>query len=304
MISPFRINWEVVFQSLLHVFSIFGLCPINLRQKSNGKKKLVSFNTLLPLTWSSIHIVLVAVIVVYTCNAFIKNFSDISSFNNILKFSIMALTHFVALVESVLVRKNFAEIWSRVREIDDKIGQIIENYAVTRKSFCKSTSKKILISLLLSSVAEGVIITNIWDVEGWALMWILSIIPLSMSRMRHLQHTLYIDILSFRFGIIKSELEQIVELSKLKNTTLVAKNRNFYEGLFKRINTLKSVYNKSWETSLYINRSFGVSQLINLLQNFIQLTCDLYLLYSFLHKNNLTYMTGKLLRLKKFNLVK
>lgn len=36
--------------------------------------------------------------------------------------------------------------------------------------------------------------------------------------------------------------------------------------IFQELNTIKSTYNTLWESSLMINRSFGFSQLANLLQ--------------------------------------
>lgn len=290
MLSRFEINWEAVFNGLLALLSLCGFCPT----KIDGKgKKLDILNAIL-MTWSLFHLTAATFLAFLACQAFLNEDSDISNFNNILKFSIIVLTYFATSIESIAVRKNFIEIWTRIRLIDDLISNMLPDYNLILRKFYKKTARKIIIYILFTTAIEVIIITNIYEVASWRFIWSISIIPVIMSRFRHLHHTLFIEMLSSRFRVIKNELKSIVKFTKLDSNKLMAKNFVFYEGLFKKLSTIKSVYNILWETSLLINRSFGVSQLTNLLQNFIQLTCDLYLVYSFLYKNNLTYIMGNL----------
>lgn len=288
MFLQFGINWESVFNGLLGAMSLCGFCPI----KIDGKGKKLQILNVILLTWSLLHLAAATFLAFFACQAFFNDDSEISNFNNILKFTITGLTYFVTCLESIAVRKNFVEIWSRIRLIDDLIGNMLQDYKPIVRRFYKETARKIIIFIIFTTVTEVVIISNIHEVTSWSFMWSISIIPVSMSRFRHLHHTLFIEMLSCRFRVIKNELKSIVKFTKLESNKLMAKNFVFYEGLFKKLSTIKSVYNTLWETSLLINRSFGVSQLVNLLQNFIQLTCDLYLVYSFLYKNNLTYIIG------------
>jgi 7tm Chemosensory receptor len=291
MFFKFTINWRLVFEGLIGFFSCCGFCPIKIDITTKPTKGFELLNIVLPI-WSVFHLVLAAACVNFALQEFSSVGSDASNFNNILKFTVIALTYFATSIESFFVRRNFIEIWRGFTLIDEMIGKMLPNYRAILKDFYKQTSKKILIYLAFTTVIEILIIANIRNVESWAFMWFVTVIPLSISRLRHLQHTLYIDSLTCRFRVIKNELKAIVKLTKLDSNKLLVKNFHFYEGLFKKISTIKSVYNTLWETSLFINRSFGVSQLANLLQNFVQLTCDLYLIYSFLYKNNLSNITG------------
>jgi hypothetical protein len=284
-------NWKFVFNVLLGVFRFCGLCPIKIDLKEKSTKFFSPVNIIL-LIWSLIHIAVVVILMVFGFKAFIADDYGISDFNNILKFSIMILTHFLAIVESIFVRENFVKIRGQMNYIDELLHTMLPDYEEKLKNSYRKTSRKIIIWLTIAITLELIIIANIRGSPSWTFMWGISIIPLMMSRMRHLQHTLYIDMLSCRFCVIKNELKSIVKFTKMESNKLVTKNFHFYEGLFRKISTIKNVYNKLWETSLFINRSFGVSQLANLLQNFIQLTCDLYLLYSFLFNNNFTYILG------------
>lgn len=288
-----RINWKIVFDALLGLFALCGFCPTLVSPKE--KSKLEIFNIILAL-WSLGHFVAAIALAYEACAAFVRDDPEIASFNNILKFSIMTSTHIVACVESFVVRKNFVEIWSRVKQVDDLIGNMLHDYNSLLMKFYKGTTLKIISCIVITALSESIIIFNIVELKSWAFMWCISCVPLSMSRLRHLQHSLYTDLLTFRFRIIKKELKSIVKLTRLDDNKLVNKNYNFYSGLFTKINTIKSVYNILWETSLFMNRSFGLSQLCNLLQNFVHLTCDLYLVYSFLYKNNLTYIIGEVVK--------
>ena len=269
------------------------MCPVKL--KVSIKEKESQIVQLLLYFWSFLHLCFVIFLTYFTFYHFLNTLDDpeFGSFNINLKFSIMVCTHFVILVESLMTRGNHVNIWLRMDMADNLIGNLIPNYLETKKMFFKKAVKKIVFCLLFSAVLELIIIANIQNNASWTFSWFVSIVPLMMSRVRHLQHSLYINLLANRFKVIKKELKAIVKLTKLGDNILIEKNANYHEKLFHKINDIKNIYNTLWESSLLINRSFGLSQLSNLLQNFIQLTCDLYLIYSILYKNNLDYILGE-----------
>lgn len=318
MLSTFNVNWHFIYKGLLTLFTICGLCPVQIQfdgEKAQGQVRIL--NILLTL-WSLFHLALVTNIAFIAAKFFLADDIDgVSDFNNVLKFSIMALTYFIATLESMIVRRNFEKIWRKVTTIDESFASLIPNYTTKAlKLFHRKTTKKILICIAFTVVVEIIIAVDVRANPSWNCMWNISIVPLMMSRMRHLQHTFYVDILSFRFGLIKKELKSIVKMTRVESNELLMKTPAFYDGLFKRLSRIKNVYNMLWETSLIINRSFGVSQLwvcmnwiwlcltqiiifhinrfrANLLQNFVSLTCDLYLVYSYLYRNDMKYILGK-----------
>lgn len=316
MLSTFNINWHFIYKGLLTLFTICGLSPLKIHADGAAKaqRQIRIYNILLTL-WSFFHLAILTDIIFIAVRCFLAGDIDgISDFNNVLKFTIMALTYFVAIVESLIVRRNFILIWEKVTQIDESFASLIPNYASkTLQLFHRKTARKILICLTFTVIVELIIAVNVRTNPSWHFMWCISIIPLTMSRMRHLQHTFYVDILACRFGLIKRELKSIVKMTRVESSELLMKNPAFYDGLFKRLSRIKNVYNVLWETSLIINRSFGVSQLwvwffpcmrecpanfncrfrANLLQNFVSLTCDLYLVYSYLYRNDMKYILGK-----------
>jgi 7tm Chemosensory receptor len=281
-----KINWNLVFNCILRIFQIFGLYPV-----IDGNKKSTINGALIFL--SAMHLAFCGFLVSFACNKFTHDNSGLASFNNMITFAIIVMTQAVILIESVVVRKNFLKIWSQLTKIDNEIRGMIGNYDEILSAFYRHCSLKILTYLLLTFTFELLIILNILSDENWTFMWCMCVVPLSISRLRHLQHTLFIDALTCRFRVIKKELIVMAKFTKLENNRLMAKNRSFYNGIFNKISAIKIVYNLLWETSLLYNRTFGFSQLSNLLQNFIQLTTDLYRMYSFLYKSNFLQIISK-----------
>lgn len=239
------------------MFTICGFCPLEIEWKRNVKCKMLN---IVLIFWSIFHFAIVISISFTATKVFLTD-DEVSSFNNILKFSIMVLTHFIAILESLALRANFVKVWKKVAIIDESFASITSSYSEIQKIFYRSTAKKILSCLTFTIVIEVIIIANVSSVKSWSFMWLISIIPLMMSRIRHLQHTLYVDVLSFRFGLIKKELKAIVKITRVGNNELLMKNQVFYDGLFKRLSKIKNIYNHLWEASLLVNRSFGLSQL-------------------------------------------
>lgn len=262
MLSAFNINWHLIYKGLTTLFSFCGLCPLKLQFDGQKVGQIEILNILL-ICWSFFHLAIVTDIVFVALRAFLADeIVGVTDFNNVLNFSIMVLTYFIAILESLIVRRNFEKIWRKVETIDESFASLIPNYSSnTVKTFHRKTTKKILICLIFTIIIEIVIAVNIRTNQCWNFMWNISIIPLMVSRIRHLQHTFYVDILSFRFGLIKQELKSIVKVTRVESNELLMKTPAFNDGLFRRLSKIKSVYNLLWETSLIINRSFGVSQL-------------------------------------------
>ncbi|CAG9798690.1 unnamed protein product [Chironomus riparius] len=237
------------------------------------------------IIWSVVQLIGVGVSTEITVKKFFAN-PGLANVNNVLTFSIIMLTHAVTIVESLIVRSNFIHIWKNVASADELIKGMVSDFNEIIMKFYKNISIRLTGYILMTILLELGVIIRIADDEDWTYMWCICILSLTISRFRHLQHSLFINVLSCRFRIIKNELEDIVKLTKLEGNQLIVKNSTFYDGLFDKISSIKKVYNILWETSLLINRSFGFSQLANLLQNFIHLTCLLYSTYSFLYYNN------------------
>jgi hypothetical protein len=286
----FHLNWIFILNhAILGGFKLFGLCPLH--QKGETRRDSILSACLRAL--SIIQLSIVLFIIYRSFNTFVHDSSDLSSFNNILTFTIILSTHVVIIVESLITCKNFPNIMTNIDFIDGKLREMIENYDASILEFSKKLSKIIIAYVLIIMIAsEGVIYYNVSNDENLFFLWSSYIFSLTTSRLRHLQHYVYVNLISCRLKTIKNELKFIVKLTQMNDNALI-RNDNFTNALFGKINFTKSIYNITWESSLLINKSFGFSQLFNLLQNFVQLTCDLYVFYEFLYKNNFDLIVGE-----------
>lgn len=286
MINHIKLDFKLIFLSFFAIFRCFGLCPIKF---SSGSK---TFNLLL-LIWSLFHFAAVGVLTFFIVKKFIESETDIANFNNILTSSSFILTYFIVILESIFVRNNLVKIWSHVATVDDIIDKMIVGYDQILFNFYKKSSIKIITYIIMTFILELSIIINIANDRNWTFMWSVCILPLTVSRLKHLQYMLYVDVLTCRFRVIKNELKAIAAFTGIENDQMLA-NDAFYDGIYCKISGIKKVYNTLWESSQLINKSFGISQIANFLQNFVQMTCDLYVMYAFLNLNDMTYIIGEL----------
>lgn len=63
--------------------------------------------------------------------------------------------------------------------------------------------------------------------------------------------------------------------------------------ILQRLDVLKEMYNMLFEVSEDLNSCFGIAQLANLLDNFVQLTCEFYWIYILLANNELHNLMGE-----------
>jgi hypothetical protein len=268
-----------------------GMCPISL--SLSQKEKNQSKNVMLGI-WSIVNIagvvLLFAMVLVNFSYFFTENqHPTIGSFNDILKFLTIFLTHIVILNECLVTRENYVEIEEKIQDTNQMLAGIGIDLKELQQSFCERFAKKFLLCFVISWAVEVKIIVGSLNNVQWTKIWFVTIISLMITRSRHLQHTFYIDNLAYRTKVIKKHLKQIVQKSMVQD---YFQSAHHMDQVFGELKLTKNIYNNLWETAELINRSFGYSQLMNLMQNFIQLTCDLYWIYSVLYKNNFINVWG------------
>lgn len=277
----------IFFIGILFYFQLMGMCPLPLNFSTNNGT--VKFFRNIFIAWSLFNIICVAslAVVCFFLNdkLFLKH-DTIGRFNDILKFSTTILTHLTILIESLCTRDQQRSIWQKFQIVDQNFSKIDIDVIERNKIFYRKFVIKFFLWFGLAAIAEIFIISFIRDDTQYQRYWFLTIISLVISRSRHLQQNLYVDMLTFRFKIIKKELKEIVKQSQ--KDPFSQKEEIYNKILLTKVKYIKEMYNILWEISVHINKGFGLSQLANLMQNFIQLTSDLYWIYSALYKNNFT----------------
>lgn len=283
------------FHLVLAIFYTSGMCPVIVhtpRQPSSnhwtGQLKIVKpryQNILLPF-WSVVQLIILAALTIYvfTTEGIFGPHNYIGEFNDLIKVVTVYATHFTILVEGFFTRNHLSQFWTKINELDSKLLSRLEIFST--KTFNGAFVRKFFVNVVAVLLMEIAIISSIQDDPLWRNLWYLSCISLLITRLRHLHLMLHVDTISFRLKIIRKELEEVVTRRSSSGKNYNKKDRQ----LFQKLCVIKSAYNSLYECCSHINFSFGFSQLCNLMQNFIQLTCDLYWIYSILYRNDLTYI--------------
>lgn len=255
--------------------------------KTYGKQ--LNNKNLVLAAWSIISLValFILIVMVFTSKDVFGSHNYIGEFNDMIKIASVYATHTVILVEAFLSRVHLSEFMRKIREVDEVILAHLDIVQIHHPEiFRKGFVKKFFLNLTAVLVVEIIIIASIQADPMWTNLWYFSIVSLTVSRLRHLHLTLHVDTISYRLQIVRKELELIVAKSQEKGGAGDA----FVHGSFHKLCLMKSAYNTLYECCSHINFSFSFSQLLNFMQNFIQLTCDLYWVYSILYRNDLTYI--------------
>lgn len=276
-----------LFIAILFYFQALGMCPLPLNFNKNDKTIKIFQNIF--VFWSFFNVILVTLLALISFllnDELFQKHNTIGRFNDILKFSTIILTHLTVLIESLCTRDHQKSIWQKFQSIDQSFSKIDVDSKAKNNIFYRFFSIKFILWFGIATIIEILIVTFIREDDQYKRYWYLTIISLTVSRSRHLQQNLYIDMLAFRFNNIKKELKEIVKQSEKDQYS--QKEEMFSKKLLTKVKYIKEMYNVLWEISVHINKGFGLSQLANLMQNFIQLTSDLYWIYSALYKNNFT----------------
>lgn len=271
-----------IFEFILQIFHFTGMVPVTIQESSVNNYPAHSNNkNFFLICWSLLHLILllILIITVYTADGIFGNHNYIGEFNDMIKVASIYATHVLILIEALCCKHHLSAFWRKIREVDTNIlSQFNQERIDNPEIFEKCFVKKFFLNLTVVLLLETIVISTIQEDVLWTNLWYLSIVSLTITRLRHLHLMLHVDTICFRLKVLRVELAKIV-----------AKEQKAIKS-FERLCLMKDAYNTLYECCSHVNFSFGFSQLFNLMQNFLQLTCDLYWIYSVLYRNDLTYI--------------
>lgn len=284
---------------LLQIFKYVGMCPLSIGNIISDfrlvRPRHYIRNGLLIL-WSII--IIVALTSVYTVVVLLyhikvlKPRSHFISLNDLAKLSAIYLTHLVIIIEALCTRNQMSLYLKKLSQVDT---DMIDLFVEPKKHHIPPIDdyfRKFFCYLVFACAVEIAIIVRVQTDHPWFVYWCICIVPLMMGRIRHLQHALFVNVLSVRFKLIRKEIEYLIKISSNKKYHGIDDNL-----LISKLRIIKCIYSNLYEMSNHLSASFGVSQLVNLMQNFVQLTSDLFSIYAVLYGSHFTYfayLIGKL----------
>uniref|UniRef100_A0A182NZB8 Gustatory receptor n=1 Tax=Anopheles dirus TaxID=7168 RepID=A0A182NZB8_9DIPT len=238
-----------------------------------------------------------------------------------IKSSVTIVAHLAVLLEALLARGVYRGLDGRLAAVDGTLRGLVgvENVRAGRARF---RNKLLLFGAFCGAIELG-ILAMVYGSRVQRAVWWLTVPSLVVIRMKHLHHAYHIDRLAARFGVLREQLEALVGSPSSpghrqtstgeKNAPVVerwtfrptdalkgpSKSLDYGETQrtdhLRRVLVVKGTYLTLWHAAKDLNGCCVYSQLANLLQNFIQCTCDLYSLYSLLYLNQFDDIFGYIL---------
>ncbi|EAA43544.3 AGAP009855-PA [Anopheles gambiae str. PEST] len=227
-----------------------------------------------------------------------------------IKTSITIVTHLVVLLEALIARGVYRALDVRVASVDGALGHLTDRAASSLARARTHFRNKLLLFCAFCCAIELGILALVYSDPVQLALWCLTVPSLVIIRLKHLHHAYHIDRLTARFDILREQLESLVtdgvSPGRPKPTEATAVPPKAQTSLtrwkmngpsrpavivdrvpLRRMFVVKGTYLTLWHASKDLNGCCVYSQLANLLQNFIQCTCDLYSLYALLYLNQL-----------------
>uniref|UniRef100_A0A182FZY8 Gustatory receptor n=1 Tax=Anopheles albimanus TaxID=7167 RepID=A0A182FZY8_ANOAL len=292
---------------------IFQLC--GLQSFAGGEQPLQST---LALLWCTGNIILYGGVLAYCLIERRWLFADERStglnFIPFIKSSITIVTHLTVLLEALFARNAYRALELRLSAIDGGLRKLTDAAIEQLHLADRHYRNKLLLFVLFGGLAELGILAMVHGNLQHQAIWCLTAPSLLIIRIKHLHHTYHIDRLSARFELLGRQLTMLLEGQSsgkdsvpqdAKDDTPKARARGprslWYDHLLhetenmSRMFRIKGTYLALWQAVLALNDCCVHSQLANLLQNFIQCTCDLYSMYSLLYLNQFGDIFGYIL---------
>lgn len=283
---------EILFSLIVKFFQFIGFCPMSMLfakvNAINVDHASAKKNNILLVFWSSVNLLLLLISGLLICiyyEEILDMFDNDGKINAVAKSGTIILAHLFIVAESLLTRSNQQNVWEYLILVDQCLDSIGGKSRLIRKKFYQCYSIKFIAFQLLAIGSELYILLGLEKNAEWTLYWYATIFSLTTIRSKHLQHILFVDMLTSRFEAIKVELDHIVLKSKDKMTSEV----------YAHLKQIKIAYGFLYEMCDNLESVCSLSQLTNLTQNFIQLSGDLYWMYLMLYRNKFSKLPGILL---------
>lgn len=255
----------------LILFQLCGVYPVNVKINKNEQKCNLK---VIHLIWSIVHIFVTLAHLVYVIlnqNTMLFAETGIGKINDVIVYASLIIAHFSIVLETYFQRRYFLLFWNFYERIQS-LNKHKEN-----KDWCNGFVIKFGIYIIFTFVIETLVIININEDVQWSQFWYASVFALSMTRIRHIQHIFFIDVIFFNLLEVNQHMKNAVQWTKG-----IGNEKPFvYRYLFDNINRRKEQFKNLIEMLISVNKIFRWSQLLNFSQNFIELTSEFYWVYAY-----------------------
>ncbi|XP_055845239.1 putative gustatory receptor 39b [Episyrphus balteatus] len=184
--------------------------------------------------------------------------------------------HITTVLESLLKRKEHESFFGRLQELEDifrlKLQHRIQVGFYRKKLLWKYS---ILSILIVVSLTAYIYIISVRDYQGYFWSASLSVI---VARIRFIQVSIYVDLISFQFDSMNLLLKQITKSRIQHKNRILEEDYDLIDNT-ERIFVLKLIYTKLNDLVICLNEAFGWSILTLTVYFSLDLTCNIYWLF-------------------------
>lgn len=136
---------------------------------------------------------------------------------------------------------------------------------------------KLMSVVIFTLLIESLVITHIQSDRQWTNFWYAEVFSLVMTRIRHLQHIYFIEVIYGSLLEMNQHLRNVSAWTKGEGMERNFTNRYLYNNL----RQMKEEFKTLMEMIICVNRIFRWSQLFNFAQHFVEVTSEFYWVYVF-----------------------
>lgn len=294
-------QWATKIESFLYTFfRLITICPIYIARDSERLetkfKNSSRFFALLGIVTIFLYVTGIVILRIFVLNPK----SELNIWNEVTNICGITLTCLVILIETQFTHEHYADFVHLKEKTENDLltlcyREVIEN----EKYFHIKCYWRMLITFQLIAWTTEVI--NIFDIQRdplWRFYCCSLIIPIMITRFRCFQHRLYTSTLNFYIKMIRLKIEDSINDIDINESLARQQHRQQFtmnsRKIFIDLNLSMHIFTSIFRMTYLVNKMFGFSLLMNILENFIQLLSNLFWIYTKLYHENTENISGLL----------
>lgn len=248
--------------ALKKIYQFLGICPISLDQyfRARQSRFLTRYSVFLTIC-----------LILFLCSLYFEkeNFisiqkSDVGSTVNFIQLVSMRLSSVIIIVEAMITRRHMISFYNNLYDVDRLLAQINVKTDFNVEQLKDLIKIFLAITTFVCSELMVVLMYKLRNTFETFTYWI-SYIPFYLHCcMRYLQLMQFITMTKRRIDIVNEKLREINVMRTSSLNTL---------------DYLRDISYKVFMMSVSVNRAFGFSTLINIMNDFITITLNTYFIF-------------------------
>lgn len=284
---------------LIKIFKILTACPISITRDSHGLKskfeRSVRFWTFFAIILTILYFIGITILRVFFIHSSENDFGFLSEAINICGYM---LTCLAIIIETQFTYREFNEFILLKEKLEQELQTLCrrELFENQKYLFINNYWRSLIVFQLIAWLAEILNIFSLQKNQLWRFYCCCLVIPIMLTRFRCFQHRLYTGTLHSYIKMIRMKFDGCIKEIDPNGFSASHRNQKRFtlntKKIFTDFNLSMSVFSSISQMASLVNRMFGVSLLMSLLGNFVQLLSNLFWIYMKLHREDLAGLTG------------